>query len=293
MRIGLIGAGRMGGGIAKNLLEKGYPVVIHKRNLMNLDDTAAALKQSGAELTDDLKSVFRSVELLLLCLPSSVEVEEVMIGPSGLIEMEDASVRRVVDFSTARPSSTRIIQAQLLGKGVAFLDAPMTGGPLQADAGEVNLAVGGDRETFEELKPVLESIAKNIVYSGPPGAGNSLKLINNFLGILSRSMASFASVLVDKLDIPQQKLYDFISVSGGYSRAFEKQMGWIMDGKFPAGFALKLGLKDILYTQELANSEDQSLKILDDFVDLLTEAADAGFAEHDVGAVYQFLKKGS
>ena len=289
-RIGLIGAGRMGRGIAKNLRAAGYPLLIFKRSLADLDKRLEELREGGAELTDDLQEVFGYAEVLMTCLPSSVEVEEVMLGPKGLIHAEGASVHTVVDFTTARPASTRRIEARMKTRGIVFIDSPMTGGPVQAEAAELHVAVGGDRNVFDGLQGLFGTLAKDIIYAGPPGSGNCLKLFNNFLGLLHRGATSFLCHLAEKMDIPREKLYEFVSVSGGYSRAFETQMKWIMDDEHPLRFALALGLKDMRYTQEVAAAEGEKLAILDDWIDWLARAADAGYADKDVGSVYLHLK---
>ena len=289
--IGLIGAGLMGRGIAENLRKAGYPLIIHKRNMSDLDERLVTLRDEGAELTEDLGELFGNVDILMTCLPSSVEVEEVIVGPKGLMSHNDTPVRTVIDFTTAKPSSTRQIVPQLAERGIVFLDSPMTGGPVQAQAGELHIAVGGDKTAFDGLQDVLGSIAQDIVYAGPPGSGDCLKLFNNFLGLLHRGVTSFLCHLAEKMDIPKEKLYDFVSVSGGYSRGFDSQMKWIMGGEFPLRFALSLGLKDMRYTQEVAAELGENLPILDDWVDWLEKADEAGFGDKDVGSVYLHLKE--
>jgi 3-hydroxyisobutyrate dehydrogenase-like beta-hydroxyacid dehydrogenase len=198
-------------------------------------------------------------------------------------------VKTVVDFTTAKPSSTISIESKLKKRGIGFIDAPMTGGPKQADEGELNLAVGGDKSTFSKCQEIFKIIAKNIIYLGPSGSGNTAKLANNFLGMLNRCTTSALSLLVEKMGVPREKLYDFVSVSGGYSRGFEAQMRSI-ENNFPLTFALKLSLKDMRYVQELFSSRDMEYGVLNELTALYQGAADAGYGEEDNGAIHEYLR---
>ncbi len=290
---GLIGAGLMGRGIAKNLLEAGFPLVVHKRNLAGVDEKTQALRDAGARLTSDLADVFGSCELLLLCLPSSIEVEEVMLGPAGLAACRQKTVRQVVDFSTARPASTRAIREKLAAQGIGFVDAPMTGGPPQAERGELNLAVGAAADDVRDLAPLFAAIAKNVVYAGAPGAGNVAKLLNNFLSIMDRSAASCVSLMAQDAEVDLAVIREFVSVSGGYSRGFQTEIEAIIADRFPLGFALELALKDLRYASELAESGGRSFGLLRELQALLAAAAEAGFGKKDLNTVYQHLAAAS
>ena len=290
---GLVGAGLMGRGIAKNLLKAGYPLVVHKRNPASLDEKTRELRDSGARITGDLADLFRSCELLLLCLPSSIEVEDVMLGPSGLAASRDRTVKQVVDFSTARPASTRAIRDKLAALGIGFVDAPMTGGPPHAERGELNLAVGATAAEARDLAPLFAKIAKNVVYAGSAGAGNVAKLLNNFLSILDRSAASCVSLLAQDNGVDLAVIKEFISVSGGYSRGFQTEIEAIMADRFPLGFALELALKDLRYASELAGSSGRSFALLGELQALLTDATAAGYGKKDLNTVYQHLAAAS
>ncbi len=289
LHLGLVGAGLMGRGIAKNLLAAGYPLVVHKRNPAALDEKTRALADAGARITGDLADVFGSCELLLLCLPSSIEVEEVVLGPAGLAATRERTVTQVVDFSTARPASTRAIREKLSGLGIGFLDAPMTGGPAQAEQGALNLAVGCRGEEARDLAPLFAKIAKNVVYAGAPGAGNTAKLLNNFLSILDRSAASCAALLAQDNGMDLATVKEFVSVSGGWSRGFQTVIESVIADSFPVGFALELALKDLRYGSELAAASGRTFALLAGLEALFAAATEAGFGKQDVNAVYRYL----
>lgn len=289
--IGLIGAGRMGRGLAGSLLRAGYPLWIHRRRQPSEDPVGRELGSLGARLTSRMADLFTNAEVLLTCLPSSTEVEEVLVGAQGLLSCPDSTVRTVLDFTTARPESTRGLGERLAGRGIVLLDTPMAGGPQQAAEATLNLAVGGEEERFRQMRPVLQAVAKNIFYAGPSGSGNVLKLLNNFLGLLNRATTSAVSLVAERSGIDPATLLDFVRVSGGNSRAFEAQMALILTGNFPSRFALKLGLKDLRYNRELFDAQGLPFPILKDLEAVYSGAAEAGLSDEDVGAVYRFLDR--
>jgi 3-hydroxyisobutyrate dehydrogenase len=198
-----------------------------------------------------------------------------------------------VDFSTARPASTRAIREKLSGLGIGFVDAPMTGGPPHAEKGELNLAVGATAAQARDLAPLFGVIAKNVVYAGAPGAGNVAKLLNNFLSILDRSAASCVALLAQDSGVDLAVIKEFISVSGGYSRGFQTEIESITADRFPLGFALELALKDLRYASELAASSGRSFALLRELEALLSAATTAGFGKKDLNTVYRYLAAAS
>jgi len=198
-KLGLIGAGLMGKGIARNLLQSGYPLLIHKRVIDEADRVIKDLRSWGAEITSDLHKIFGEVEVLLTCLPSSIEVEEILLGKTGLVSSPNVRVKTVIDFTTAKPSSSRTVDTRLKEKGITFMDSPMTGGPQQADSGDLHLAIGGDEQSFKKNEPLFQTIATDIIYVGPTGFGDIIKLVNNFLGLINRCNTSAVCHLVEKI----------------------------------------------------------------------------------------------
>jgi len=289
-RIGLIGPGKMGRGIARNLMKAGYPLLIHKRSIRGDDPVVQELRSLGATLNENLQDVCTTVEILMTCLPSSREVEEVLIGDRSLLHTAVTTVSVVLDFTTARPASTKHIYAELAKRNISVLDTPMTGGPQQAEEGALNLAIGGDRSVFIEIEPLLKCIAKNIVYCGPSGSGHTVKLLNNFLGMLNRCSSSAACLIAERAEIGREALLEFIRVSGGYSRGFESQLSMILEDDFSPRFTSALALKDMRYLQELFKEKKLIYPIIDDLVSLLAETSAGGFSDMDMGAVYLYLK---
>lgn len=256
-RIGFVGPGRMGSGMIKNLLKHNFKVTIFRhRSGLDLD----RFIDLGASVTSSLSELSAKSNTIMLTLPSSVEVEQRISGEGGLLyHLRPNSV--VIDHSTSFPASTRKIAAKLKEKEISMLDAPMTGGPGHADRGELNLMVGGDRDVYEEYLDVFRCIAENIFYVGPNGSGHTVKLINNFLGLLNVGAISEILPLASKCGVDLDALYSVILVSGGYSRAFDRNVPLICRRNFDITFELRLAHKDLKYVSQLGREYNVPLPI--------------------------------
>src|SRR5512137_1193304 len=175
-RIGFIGIGLMGHGIAKNLVAKGFPLTLRvHRNRKPAEDLLAAGAAEAATHAD----LARAADVVVLCVTGAPQVEEIVHGKDGL-----ASAARpgliVIDTSTSEPATTTKMRESLAPLGVAFVDAPLSRTPAEAEQGRLNIMVGADDATFARVKPVLEAFCENIFHAGPAGHGLVLKLLNNF-----------------------------------------------------------------------------------------------------------------
>lgn len=290
-RIGLIGAGAMGQGIALQLQRAGYPVLVHKRTLDAHDKRQQELLAAKVELSDSLTDLFSRSEILITCLPDSPVVEEILIGPNSLLTCVTRNVSVVLDFSTALPESTRRIATTLAKVGVEMLDTPMSGGPSNAHRGTLKIAVGGKRELFEEYLPLLEIVGNVVVYAGAIGSGHVLKLFNNFLGFLGQVATAGVDVVREREGISRQALIDFITPSGGSSVGFTAMTERLKNNSFDLFFALNLAHKDLRYCQELfRNTGDFGL--LDELVEQFQTAVREGYGEQDLGTIYHSVRNG-
>src|SRR5439155_23580665 len=176
-RIGFIGLGLMGHGMAKNLVGKRFPLTVRvHRNRKAAEDILAA----GAKEAQTNADLARASDIVILCVTGSPQIEEIIYGDSGIMSAaRDGLV--VVDTSTAEPASTARIRDDLAGKGTKYVDAPLARTPREAEEGRLNTMVGADDATFAQLKPVLSAYCENVIHVGPPGHGHMLKLVNNFI----------------------------------------------------------------------------------------------------------------
>ena len=243
-RIGLVGAGLMGHGIAKNLVEKGFPLVVRAhRNRAPIDD----LVRRGAREVASNADLARGADIVVLCVTGAPQVEEIVFGTDGILSAARAGLI-VVDTSTCEPSMTTPTREALAKREVRFVDAPLARTPVEAEQGRLNTMVGADDATFAELRPVLAAYCENIVHAGPPGHGIILKLINNFIAqaICTATAEGLAAAAKSGLSI--RKLHEVISAGAVNSGLFQMVAGRMLEGDL-AGlkFSIANATKDLRY----------------------------------------------
>jgi hypothetical protein len=251
VRVGFIGVGLMGHGMAANLLAKGYPLtVMGHRNRAPVEDLLA----KGAQEAKTPADLARASDVIFLCVTGSPQVEAAMRGADGI-----ASAARpgliVVDCSTADPISTLALSAELAPKGVAFVDAPLNGTPTQAQAGQLGAMVGADEETFAKLKPVIEAWAARVVRVGPVGAGHKMKLLNNFLAMGYGAIYAEALALAQKSGITPQTFDSVLRGSRMDCGFYQTFFRYVLEGDREAHkFTLSNACKDMKYLESMADA---------------------------------------
>jgi 3-hydroxyisobutyrate dehydrogenase-like beta-hydroxyacid dehydrogenase len=187
--VGYIGLGLMGKSIARNILKAGFPLVVHNRSRNPVDE----LVSEGAVAATSPADVARQVEIVMTCLPDSPDVEEVAIGPSGIVDGSHPGLI-FVDNSTIKPTTSRRIAAILGEKGVQCLDAPLSGGDIGARQGTLAIMVGGPAEALERVMPVFQAMGKTITYVGEAGAGQIAKAANQIM--TAAQMVALSELLI-------------------------------------------------------------------------------------------------
>jgi 3-hydroxyisobutyrate dehydrogenase-like beta-hydroxyacid dehydrogenase len=252
-RIGFIGLGLMGHGIAKNLVTKGFPLTVRvNRNRKPLEDILAA----GAKEVATNADVARHSDIVFLCVTGAPQVEEIVHGKDGL-----ASAARkgmvIVDTSTSEPATTAKMRDALAPLGVLFVDAPLARTPLEAEAGRLNIMVGADDATFAALKPVLQAFCENIIHAGPPGHGLMIKLINNFIAQAIATATAEACAAAAKSGVSIKKLHEVISAGAVNSGIFQMMVGKMLENNGDLTglkFTLVNAMKDLRYYTHFAES---------------------------------------
>jgi len=225
-RIGYIGVGLMGHGAAGNILKHGYALtILGHRKREPVDD----LVGRGAREAKTAADVARAADIVFMCLPSSVEVEQTIYGEHGLLAGARAGMI-VVDSTTADPRSTQRIGADLAQRGIRMADAPVGRTPKEAEEGKLSTFVGGDAQTLREVQPVIACYADTIIEAGALGAGHTLKLVNNFISIGTCAVIAEAVATAAKLGVDLRKLYEVVSAGGANSKMFQMVMPWVLDG---------------------------------------------------------------
>jgi 3-hydroxyisobutyrate dehydrogenase-like beta-hydroxyacid dehydrogenase len=250
-RIGFLGIGLMGHGMAKNLLKKGHPLCFKvNRNRANLAD----LLELKAKEVSSVKDMAANADVVILCVTGSTQVEENVYGANGLLEAARKG-QIVIDCSTAQPESTDRIRADFEKKGVRYVDAPLARTPVQAEEGKLNCMVGADEKTFAEVKPVLEKFCENIFHVGGFGAGHRMKLVNNFLA-MSHALATCEALAVcAKVGLSTETFFKLISAGGANSAMFQMVVPKALKGDHTGLlFTLANAKKDIGYYQQMAGN---------------------------------------
>ncbi len=238
--IGFIGLGIMGKPMARNLIEAGYPLVVYNRTASK----AAELVELGARQVESPKEVGASAEVVITIVSDSPEVESVVLGDNGVIAgIAEGGV--VVDMSSISPITTQRIAAALKDRGVAMLDAPVSGGEIGAIQGTLSIMVGGEESVFSRVKPILESMGKSVVRVGEIGAGGFAKLSNQIIVAGVLQAVSEAMVLAKKAGVDIQLVYEAIRGGMAGGRTLDMKIPAFVEGKFEPGFKMDLHIKDV------------------------------------------------
>ncbi len=243
-RIGFIGIGLMGHGIAKNIVSKGFALTFLKRR--SVPDAGADLIALGATEVGNAREVAAASDIIILCVTGSPDVESSCFGAKGIAEAARGGMI-VVDTSTAEPTSTQWLRDRFALLGVEFIDAPLARTPVEAELGKLNTMVGATDAAFAALEPVLKTYCENIFHVGPPGAGHKVKLMNNFIAqaICAATAEAFAASVKSGVD-PKQ-LVRVVSAGGVNSGLFQA-MAKTLDGDMQGlKFQLDNARKDLRY----------------------------------------------
>ena len=248
-RIGMVGIGLMGHGIASNLVKHGHPLAVldHPGN-QPLD----ALLAAGAESFNSAAALAARSEVVLLVLTGSPQVEAVLTGPDGVLQgLRPGSV--VIDCSTSMPaSSVRMAQA-VLAAGGRFLDVPMTRTPKEAAEGRLNLLAGGDPALLEECRPLLQCFSENITHVGPVGAGHSMKLLHNYVSLGMVALLSEAAACGQRSGVAPEAFVDVLAKGGGGGVALERLKPFLLAGDTGGlRFSIANACKDLGYYNTMA-----------------------------------------
>lgn len=250
-QIGFVGIGYMGHGIAKNIVDKGYPLSFLGRSKREAADD---LVSRGATEVKTAQEVAAGSTIVFLCVTDSKQVEAIVRGPGGLkAGLRPGSI--VVDCSTSDPNSTSALASELAEIGVAYADAPLGRTPKEAWEGTLDTMIGASEATFARLKPVVDTWAGQVVHIGETGDGHRMKLLNNFLSLGYAALYSEALALAQKVGIAPQR-FDSVIRDGRMDCGFYQTfMRWTLDGDRDAHkFTIANAAKDLRYLEAMADS---------------------------------------
>jgi 2-hydroxy-3-oxopropionate reductase len=254
--IGFIGLGIMGRPMAHNLLKAGFPLVVHNRHQVVTDEFVAA----GAAAGNRPRDIAAASDVVITMLPGTAEVEEVLLGPDGVIEGAHGGLV-VIDMSTNSPVATRTLADRLAERGIPMLDAPVSGGDKGAIAGTLSIMVGGDEDTFKRCLPIFQALGKTIVHVGENGAGQIVKACNQIVVALTIEAVSEALVLGSKAGVDPAKILQVLGGGLAANRVMELRGASMLAHDFTPGGRIRFHHKDLGFVLETARKYGVSLPV--------------------------------
>lgn len=234
----MIGLGNMGGRVARRMHEYGLPTYGFDVNPEQGDIW-------GIETVDSIAALVHRVDVVLLCLPNSSIIESVVLGPQGVLE-NALEGQLIIDVSTADPSSTVALHDALADKGAEMVDGGLTGGVHSATTGEMTIMAGGNESAVERARPVLSSFSTAVYHMGPPGAGHTAKVLNNFLNGVSLAATAEVMVLAKKAGLDLGQLLEIFNRGSAVNWATRERFPSIIKGDYlEGGLSVDLMIKDI------------------------------------------------
>ncbi|MGZ3630157.1 MAG: 2-hydroxy-3-oxopropionate reductase [Ktedonobacteraceae bacterium] len=283
--IGLIGLGIMGKPMAHNLLKAGFVVIVHNRHQEVTDELVAA----GASAGDRPREIAASCDVLITMLPDTPQVQEVLLGSDGVIEGAREGLI-VIDMSTISPIMTRTLAVRLAERGIAMLDAPVSGGDKGAIAGTLSIMVGGDEDTFQRCLPVFQALGKTIVHVGKSGAGQIVKACNQIVVALVIEAVSEALVLGSKAGVDPAKILQVLNGGLAANRVIEQRGANMLEHDFAPGGRIKTHHKDMSIILELGRMYGVSLPVSAQVDQMFASLVARGRGDLDHTALLTYLE---
>lgn len=274
--IGFIGLGIMGKPMARNLMKAGYGLVVHNRSLASVEE----LSREGAKAAFSAQEVAQNSDVVITMLPDSPDVEQVVLGPAGVLEGVRPGML-VVDMSTVAPSTSIKVHEALKAKGVEALDAPVSGGEIGAKEGTLSIMVGGDEKAFERALPILQAMGKNIVRVGGPGAGQVAKACNQVIVALTIQAVAEALTLARKCGVDPGKVREALLGGFAQSRILEVHGKRMLERTFQPGFKIRLHRKDLAIALQTGREQGVALVATAQAAELMDSLLAQGKGELD------------
>jgi 3-hydroxyisobutyrate dehydrogenase-like beta-hydroxyacid dehydrogenase len=288
VRVAVIGTGRMGAAMVGRIRGAGFPVVVHNRTREKAEAVAAA---HGATVAETAREAVSNAEVVVVSLPDDDAAFAAYRGPDGMVAGL-ASGAVVADTSTVAPSTVRELARDVEAAGAALLDSPVSGSVASVQAGTLTVMAGGDAAALEQARPVLETMAKQVVHLGELGAGATMKLAVNAVVHALNVALSEALVLAERAGVDRQAAYDVIA-GGAAGAPFVqyKRAAFLEPDETPVAFALDLVAKDLDLAAALADEVGAPMRQLDTNRSVVGAAIAAGLGAADLSAIATHLRR--
>ena len=285
MEFGFIGLGNMGGGLARNLIRAGKPVLLFDLNPAAIDKTLAA-GTTGKAASD--ANELACCDVVFTSLPLPTHIEKVMLGENGLLSAMNAGAT-YIDVSTIDPQTARRIADACKVRNIRFLACPLGKNPPAAEKAEEPIFVGGSKEVYDGMKSILQKVGDPVYYMGEVEASTAFKLISNMVGMTNVAVIAESIRLGEKAGINPKLMAELLEDTGGKSFQSALRAPWIAEGDFAPRFGLDLALKDVRLGCEMADAMGMDPKLMKNALAYFRQASEAGFGEEDCNAVYKVM----
>jgi len=286
MIFGFIGVGRMGGGLARNLIRAGKDVLVYDLSAEAVQKTVSAgATGKGVKQVKELGGA----DVVFTSLPLPGDVEGVMLGKDGLLNlMRPGST--YIDVSTIDPRTARKLSDAAEARKIHFLECPLGKTPAHAEKAEEPVFVGGKKEVYEKMKDVLKIIGGPVVYLGEVEASSAFKLISNLIGMTNLTVLAEGIRIAHKAGIETKMFLELLADTGGKSFQGEVRGPWIANGDFANRFGLDLALKDVRLGCEMAEAWGNDAKTMKVALEYFRAGSAKGFGKEDCNAIYKVIK---
>jgi 3-hydroxyisobutyrate dehydrogenase len=284
-RVAFLGLGTMGASMAANIAKAGFALTVWNRTPGR---AAAPLEQGATEAASPAEAA-READIIVVCVSDTPDVEAVLFGPDGAAEGARAGAL-IIDCSTIAPAATRDFAARLAERGVAMVDAPVSGGSEGAKNGTLTIFVGGEPPDAERARPVLEAMGKTITHVGPVGSGQAVKAVNQVIlaGAYLGVAEGIVLALKAGLDVPQ--VVEALGGGAAQSWVLGNRSGRMIENEYPLGFKLSLHRKDLRIAMELARELGADLPVTELVARVEEQLIEAGHADEDMSAVARAIR---
>lgn len=284
-RVGFIGLGIMGRPMAKNVLSKGFPLSVYNRSSAAVEELA----KLGARPCQSSREVAEHSDVILTCLPDSPDVEQVILGPHGVLEgAKPGSI--IADMSTIAPQVSIRLAEEAAKRGVQMLDAPVSGGDKGAIAGTLSIMVGGTKEAFDACLDIFRAMGTKIVHVGDIGAGGYTKLANQIMVALQLEAMAEGLVLGAKAGVDPALMVEAIGAGLARCGVLEMRAPNVLEGNFTPGFMIRLHLKDLRLALEAGHALGVPLPVTAVVREMYNALQVAGKGDRDHSAIILLLE---
>ena len=284
-KIGFIGLGIMGRHMASNLRKAGHELVVYDI----VPTLMEAVVGTGVEPGKSCKDVAIRTDIVITMLPDGPEVEQAVLGPGGVLEGAHAGPA-LVDMTSLSPLVSQKLAAASSAKGVAFLDAPVSGGEPKAVDGTLAIMVGGDQATFEAVGPLLQVLGSSVTLTGKVGAGNVTKLANQIIVACNIAAMSEAFVLADRCGVDAEVVFNAIKGGLAGSTVLNAKAPMVIARNFKPGFRIRLHQKDLRNALIIAESKKVALPLTSLVQQMLMALMNRGSGDLDHSAIITFIE---